>query len=321
MASALHPSRPPLVVLLGPTAVGKTDLSLRLCARFDGEIVSADSRQLYRGMDIGTAKATPAEQALAPHHLIDIRPPDETVSLAEFQALANAAIQAIHARGRVPFLVGGTALYARAVVLGLRIPEAPPDPALRAELEATLARHGVEHLAEILRREDPAAAAAVDLRNPRRVLRALEIKRTTGRSKTELEGAEPPPWRTLQVGLTRDRDDLYRRIDARVHAMVHAGLVDETRRMLARYDPALPALSSLGYREIGACLRGELSLEDAVARIKTETHRFVRHQETWFRRMEGVAWFNLTHDPARAEEEVIATVARFLAGEDLPANK
>ena len=188
---------PPLLVILGPTAVGKTALSLRLCARWAGEVVSADSRQIYRGMDIGTAKATQAEQAQIPHHLIDIRNPDEVLSLAEFQHLAYAAIDDIHRRGRLPVLVGGTALYVRAVVEGLRIPVAPPDPVLRAQLEAELAAHGLEPLAQRLEQLDPATASRTDLRNPRRVVRALEIMLVTGHSKVELEGAAPPPYRIL----------------------------------------------------------------------------------------------------------------------------
>jgi tRNA dimethylallyltransferase len=300
----------PLIVLLGPTAVGKTTLSLELCRRFGGEILSADSRQIYRGMDIGTAKATPAEQAQAPHHLLDIRNPDQTLTLAEYQALAYATIDALHTRGRVPFLVGGTALYVRAVVQGLRIPEVAPNPALRAELEATLANGGLDALVAQLQALDPATAAVIDLRNPRRVLRALEIVRTTGRSKVELEGAEPPPYAILTLGLTRPRAQLHARIDARVDAMVAAGLVEETRRLLAHYDPALPALSSLGYREIGAVLRGETSLADAVARMKTETHRFVRNQATSFRKLEGVEWFDL--DTVQ-EHAVVKRVAAFLA--------
>jgi tRNA dimethylallyltransferase len=298
-----------LIVLLGPTAVGKTALSLDLCRRFGGEILSADSRQIYRGMDIGTAKATPAEQAQARHHLIDIRNPDQTLTVAEYQALAYGTIDALHAHGRVPFLVGGTALYLRAVTLGLRIPEVPPNPALRAELEGILATDGLEPLVAQLRALDPAGAAVIDLRNPRRVLRALEIVRMTGRSKVELEGAEPPPYAILQIGLTRPRASLHARIDARVDAMMAEGLVEETRRLLAHYDPALPALSSLGYREMGAMLRGELSMADAVARIKTETHRFVRNQATSFRKMEGVAWFDLD---AVGAEAVMARVAAFL---------
>ncbi len=284
---------PPLVVILGPTAVGKTQLSLELAQRFSGEIVSADSRQIYRGLDIGTAKPSPAEQALVPHHLLDIRAPDEPLSLAEYQQLAYAAIDAIHRRGRLPFLVGGTALYLRAVVEGLRLPDAPPDPALRAELEAFAAQEGAGALHARLQALDPATAEKIDARNVRRVVRALEIVLTTGKPKSELESAAPPPYRIRQIGLRMPRAALYARVDARVEAMVAAGLVEETRHLLEQgYPPHLPALTSLGYREITAYLRGEMSLEEAVERIKVETHRFVRHQMTWFRRMKGICWYD-----------------------------
>ena len=305
---------PPLIVLLGPTAVGKTALSLDLCQAFAGEIISADSRQIYRGMDIGTAKATPVEQARAPHHLIDIRDPDETLTLAEYQALAYAAIDAIHGRGHVPFLVGGTALYIRAVVRGLRIPNVPPNPALRAELEDFLDTQGREVLFARLAALDPATAAVIDAQNPRRVLRALEIFLTTGRPKVELEGEDPPPYRTLMLGLRRPRAALHARVDARVEAMVREGLIDETRRLLATYDPALPALTSLGYKEIGAYLRGEMDLPTAVAQIKIETHRYVRHQSTWFRKMPEILWFDLDDaSPAVIRQ----AVAAFLAQSDV----
>ncbi|HXF61488.1 MAG TPA: tRNA (adenosine(37)-N6)-dimethylallyltransferase MiaA [Caldilineaceae bacterium] len=302
----VSPLKKPLIVLLGPTAVGKTSLSLALAERFQGEIVSADSRQLYRGMDIGTAKPTPDEQARIPHHLIDLCDPDRPLTLAEYQRLAYAAIDAIHQRGRLPFLVGGTALYVRAVVEGLRIPEAPPDPALRAALEAQLAAEGREALFRRLQTVDPATAATIDRNNPRRLLRALEIVLTTGRSKVELEGAAPPPYALLQIGLDRPRPSLYARIDQRVEAMIAEGLVEETQRLLeAGYAPTLPAMTSIGYREITAYLRGEMTLEAAVARIKTETHRYVRHQATWFRRMPNVLWFNLDEPGAEAKIEQV----------------
>lgn len=297
MSSAMspnHPSRLPLVVLLGPTAVGKTELSLQLAERFDGEIVGADSRQIYREMDIGTAKPSASDLVRVPHHLIDLCAPDQSFTLAEYQRLAYAAIDAAHARGRVPFLVGGTALYLRAVVEGLRIPEVPPDPALRAELEAVLAAEGRGELYRRLVHHDPATAAVIDRRNPRRLLRALEIVLLTGKSKVELEGANPPPYAVLQIGLERPRSALYDRIDRRVAQMVDEGLVEETARLLAQgYAPTLPAMTSLGYREIAAYLRGEMSLEAAVARIQVETHRYVRHQLTWFRRMPNILWFDL----------------------------
>lgn len=305
----------PLIALTGPTAVGKTALSLDICARFGGEIVCADSRQLYSEMAIGSAAPTAAEYAAAPHHLFHIRSPDNPISLAQYQRLAYATIDAIHARGRLPLLVGGTVLYLRAVIEGLRIPEVPPDPVLRAELEAQLAREGRDALFARLQRIDPKGAAQVDGLNPRRVMRALEIFLKTGRSKVDLEGADPPPYRILTIGLTRPREVLYARIDRRVEAMIDAGLVDETRRLLASgYAPTLPAMTSLGYREIAAHLRGELTLNEAVARIKTETHRFVRHQSTWFRRLPNIDWFALHSetDEALTHDLVTERISAFL---------
>jgi len=289
--------RPPLLVLTGPTGVGKTALSLEVAGAYRGEIVSADSRQIYRGMDIGTGKATPEEQSAAPHHLLDIRNPDNTLSLAEYQELATATIHAIHARGALPMLVGGTGLYVKAVIEGMRIPNVPPNPALREELEATLATEGIAPLVARLTVLDPTAETTVDLRNPRRVIRALEIVLLTGVPKSQLEGSVPPLWRILALCLTRPRADLYRRIDARVDGMIADGLVEETRRLYAQYDPALPALSSLGYREIGAYLRGEMPLASAIERIKLETHRYVRQQETFFRKISALQWLEVDAAP------------------------
>ncbi len=304
--------RPPLVAVVGPTGVGKTALSIRLCRRFRGEVVSADSRQIYRGMDIGTAKASHVEQAAAPHHLLDVRAPDEVLTLAEYQHLAYTTIDAIHGRGCLPFLVGGTALYVRAVVEGLRIPEVPPDPALRAELEADLARDGVGALFERLAALDPPTARQIDAANPRRVLRALEIFLVTGQSKVLLEGATPPRYRILLVGLAQARARLYERIDARVDAMLAGGLVAETQQLLeAGYSPLLPSMTSLGYREITAYLRGEIDLATAAQRMKHETHRFVRHQSTSFRKMVGVCWFDIDET---APETIEAFVAGWLDG-------
>jgi tRNA dimethylallyltransferase len=245
-------------------------------------------------MDIGTAKATPAEQARVPHHLLDLRQPDQVLTVAEYQQLAYTAIDAIHGRGRIPFLVGGSALYVRAVTAGLRIPEVPPDPELRAQLEEELANAGLAPLAARLQQIDPATAAQIDLRNPRRVLRALEIMLITGQPKVTLEGAEPPPYRMLQIALTRERGALHRCIDARVEQMVAGGLIEETKKLLvAGYAPNLPAMTSLGYREIIAYLEGHMTLAQAVERIQIETHRFVRHQMTWFRKLPGLQWFDM----------------------------
>ncbi len=282
----------PLIVLLGPTAVGKTELSLTLGERYAGEILGADSRQIYRGMDIGTAKPTAAEQQRLPHHLIDLRQPDETLSVAEYQQLAYTTIDAIHSRGHLPLLVGGTALYIRAVTEGLRFPEVPPNPALRADLEAELAAAGAASLFARLQALDPATAAIIDPRNGRRLVRALEIVISTGRSKVALEGSDPPPYRILMLGLTRERAALYERIDQRVDLMIQQGLIEETAQLLtAGYAPPLPAMTSLGYREISAYLHGQLSLDEAVRQIKFETHRYVRYQLTAFRKLANVHWY------------------------------
>jgi tRNA dimethylallyltransferase len=306
----MHESYPPLIVITGPTAVGKTALSIELCRRFDGEVVSADSRQIYRFMDIGTAKPSPQEQAAVPHHLIDIRNPEEVLSVAEYQTLAYVAIDDIHRRSKIPFLVGGTALYLNAVIKGLRIPDVPPNPQLRAELEAFAAAEGHAALYDRLKALDPATAAKIDGRNVRRVVRALEIRLATGQPKSELEGEDPPPYRILPIGLDLPRAQLYARIDARVEQMVASGLIKETQRLLnAGYPPNLPALTSLGYREISAYLRGDMDLPAAIERIQIETHRFVRHQYSWFRRMETVQWY----DGARPYTEAIASrIAAFL---------
>ena len=305
---------PPLIVLLGPTAVGKTALSIELCRRFDGEVVSADSRQIYRGMDIGTAKPSPEEQDAVPHHLLDVRQPDEILSVAEYQTLAYTAIDDIHRCGKVPFLVGGTALYLNAVVRGMKIPDVPPNPSLRAELEEVAAREGHEALFARLAALDPATAAQIDGRNVRRVVRALEIILETGTPKSELEGEDPPPYRILQIGLDLPRPLLYARIDARVEQMVANGLIQETQQLLSMgYPPNLPALTSLGYKEIGAYLRGDMTLPAAVERIQIETHRFVRHQYSWFRRMQAVNWFDVS---APRTEEIATRIADFLDAEN-----
>ncbi len=274
----------PLLAIVGPTAAGKTALSLILAQALGGEIVSADSRQVYRGMDIGTAKATPEERALVPHHLLDVVDPDQVLTLAEYQRLAYAAIDDILARGRLPLLVGGTGQYVRAVLEGWRIPEVAPQPELRAALEAEAAAHGAAALHDRLAALDPVAAARIDPRNVRRVIRALEVCLSTGRPISELQTKSPPPYRVVQIGVTRARPELYARIDARVERMIEAGLVDEVRRLAAAgYGWDLPAMTGLGYRQIGQYLRGEITLDEAVALIKRGTRRFVQQQYNWFR--------------------------------------
>jgi tRNA dimethylallyltransferase len=271
--------KPPLMVIVGPTAVGKTAVSLRLALALDGEIVSADSRQVYRGMDIGTAKATAHERARVPHHLIDVVDPSETLTLAQFQRLAYAAIDGILARGRLPLLVGGSGQYVRAVIEGWRPPEVAPQAVLREALE----KLDTNELARWLALLDPVAAEGIDLRNRRRLIRALEVTLVTGRPISVQQRKSPPSYRVLQIGLTLERTLLYQRIDARVDRMMELGLLDETHRLAERYGWDVPAMSGLGYAQLGAYLRSEMTLEEAVAAIKRETRRFVRQQANWFK--------------------------------------
>jgi tRNA dimethylallyltransferase len=306
----------PLLVIVGPTAVGKTALSLRLARDFDGEIVSADSRQIYRGLDIGTAKVTPEEQAAAPHHLLDVVEPDEIVTLANFQERAYAGIDAIHRRGRLPILVGGTGQWVWAVVEGWGIPRVPPDPALRAELEALAQAIGLQAFHEQLAAVDQQAAGKIDPRNVRRVIRALEVYQKTGRPISEHQRKSPPPYHVSMIGLTMPRERLYDRIDRRIERMLERGLVAEVKRLVeAGYGWDLPAMSGLGYRQIGQYLRGEVSLAEAVALLKKETRRFVRQQSTWFRLDDNrINWFDVGQGVERLYPAISEAVRSNLRG-------
>ncbi len=305
----------PLIAVVGPTAVGKTTLAVRLAEDFDGEIISADSRQIYRFMDIGTAKPTAEEQRRVPHHLISIVDPDEEFTLAHFQDLACRAIEDVLARGRVPFLVGGTGLYVKAVVEGYVIPRVEPDVAWREAMYRLAEEQGAEPLFERLQQVDPVAASAIEPNNVRRIIRALEVYEHTGRPISDLWQTSAPPYRTLMLGLTMPRPLLYERIDSRVDAMVEAGLVDEVRALVERgYSLDLPAMSGLGYRQIGMYLRGEVDLPEAIRLIKRDTRRFVRHQYGWFRLKDeavgsGIHWFDVSND---AYDDIHTLVARLL---------
>ncbi|HEX6292860.1 MAG TPA: tRNA (adenosine(37)-N6)-dimethylallyltransferase MiaA [Herpetosiphonaceae bacterium] len=298
---------PPLVAIVGPTAVGKTALSIALARRLDGEIVNADSRQIYRCMDIGTAKPSIAEQAAAPHHLIDIVAPDEPYSLAVYQQQALHAVEQIVGRRHVPLLVGGTGQYVAAVLEGWNIPRVPPQPDVRARLEAEAAQQGTAALYARLQTLDPAAAARIEPNNRRRIIRALEVYEITGIPISTQQTRQPPPYRITTLWLTLDRATLYRRIDQRVDAMIAAGLVDEVRALLDRgYDWSLPALSSLGYKELRPWFEGSAPLEECIQRLKFNTHAFVRKQDMWFKRLPHCVHVP-ADDPAlldRAMEEI-----------------
>lgn len=286
----------PLLVLVGPTAVGKTALSLRLAEVLDAEIVSADSMQVYRGMDIGTAKPTPAERARVPHHLIDVVDPTEDFSVARYERLAHAAIAGIHARGKLPLLTGGTGLYIKAVVDGLPMPPAPPDPAIRARLEAEADRSGTEALHRRLAQVDPVSAARLHPRDRRRIIRALEIWEQTGRprSATRAPQAGHPNYEAHWFGLTRPRASLYRRIDQRVDQQIASGLVDEVRRLLEQgWNPRVTSGQGLGYKEIADYLEGKVTLEEAVARLKRATRQYAKRQLCWWRGDHRIRWLDM----------------------------
>ncbi|HXV98711.1 MAG TPA: tRNA (adenosine(37)-N6)-dimethylallyltransferase MiaA [Anaerolineae bacterium] len=310
---------PPLLVIVGPTAVGKTTLSLQLAQDYRGEIISADSRQVYRGLDIGTAKATPEQQALVPHHLLDVVDPDEVLTLAEFQERAYAVIEAIQARQRLPLLVGGTGQWVQAVIEGWGVPRVPPDSDLRLALEAEARAIGPEAFHARLAVVDPQTAQKLDPRNVRRVIRALEVYHKTGLPISYHQRKIAPPYHIVQIGLTMPREALYQRVDQRVDRMMELGLLDEVKRLVeAGYGWDLPAMSGLGYRQIGQYLRGEVSLEETVALIKKETRRFVRQQYNWFRLDDPqINWFDVGEGLA----ELYQRVKDFLETENWEQDK
>jgi tRNA dimethylallyltransferase len=295
---------PPLIVILGPTAVGKTDVAIQLAQRLDCEIVSADSRLFYRGMDIGTAKPTPEQRAILPHHLIDVAEPDETWSLGVFHREAGKAIAGIHARGHLPLLVGGTGQYVRAVTGGWLPPAVQPDEGLRSALETLARERGPGWLHDRLRRMDPLAAERIDPRNLRRTVRALEVILLSGRKFSDQVARFPSPYRLCQLGLQRPRTELYARADARIETMFAAGLIDEVHALLERgYDPSLPSMSGIGYRECVEVLQGKMSVDSAKAAMKRRTRVLIRRQSNWFNEADsGVHWYNAGDLPTEQME-------------------
>jgi len=281
-----------LAVIVGPTASGKSDLALAVAKQVSVEIVVADSRQVYRGMDVGTAKPDASARREVSHHLLDLVAPDERFSVADWVAAAHAAIAEIDARGRLPLLVGGAGLYVSALLDGYDLAASPPSPVVRSELERTLMDGGVEVLAAQLAVRDPEAAARIDLRNPRRVVRALERAGQPAPRNRPWEG------RTVIIGLARPLDVLDRRIDERAAALFAQGLLEEVATLLgAGYRATLPPLSGHGYQEAAAFLAGELTLADAIASTARRTRQYARRQRAWFRRLQGVRWLDAADLP------------------------
>lgn len=306
---------PLLILIVGPTAVGKTELAIQLAERLSGEIVSADSRLFYRGMDIGTAKPSLEERARVPHYLIDIVNPDQTLSLAVFQEKAKDKIADIHARGKLPFLVGGTGQYVRAVTEGWTPPEVTADERLRNELEKIASREerGVEWLHARLQLLDREAAAKIDARNVRRTIRALEVILTTGRKFSEQRGQVESPYQLITIGLTRPRTELYERVDQRIDAMFANGFVDEVKGLLAKgYPPTLPSMSAIGYRECVRVVNDEWSIEQAKVEMRRATRIFVRRQANWFKESDpNILWFKVEDGVVREIEKNIRRLVDF----------
>lgn len=285
-------NRPPLVILTGPTAVGKTKLSLALAAAAGGEIVSADSMQVYRHMDIGSAKLPPAERNGIPHHLIDILEPDQEFNVVLFQRLAVEAIRGIYARGHLPVVTGGTGFYIQALLYDVDFAEGDSDPAIRRRLERTAAERGGDVLYERLRQIDPASCDNIHAHNVKRVIRAIEYYEVTGRPISEhnrLQRQNESPYRFVYFVLNDDREKLYARIDRRVDEMLADGLVDEVRRLKEMgCTEGMVSMQGLGYKEILRYLDGKCTLEQAVYLIKRDTRHFAKRQLTWFRRERNV---------------------------------
>jgi tRNA dimethylallyltransferase len=308
------PERMPLVVIIGPTAVGKTNISIQLAERLDGEIISADSRLFYIGMDIGTAKPSPDDRARVPHHLIDVAEPDETWSLAVFQKQGFRSIEDILVRGHLPFIVGGTGQYIRAVIQGWNLPEVEPHPSMRAVLEKWSVEIGYQGLHDRLAVLDPDAASNIDPRNLRRTVRALEVTLSTGRRFSTQRRRGKSPYDTLLLGLTRPRTELYTRIDSRIETMIETGLIAEVQVLLDRgYSTQLPAFSAIGYREIISYLEGEITLDEAVEQIKRATRTFVRRQANWFKKDDpDIIWFTIGQNTVDELEKTITAWYRTL---------
>jgi tRNA dimethylallyltransferase len=309
-----------VITIVGPTAVGKSELALRLAQYFPLEIISADSRQVYRHMDIGTNKPSLAERQSVPHHVIDVVEPDEDFSLATYHQLAMKALKSIQHKGKLRLLVGGSGLYVWSLVEGWKIPEVAPDRQLRRRLEARAEQRDSPSLYRELQSIDPAAAAKIDPRNVRRVIRALEVYYGTGEPPSRLQRKGGPGFSTLVIGLTAERSELYRRIDWRAEEMIQRGLVEEVKQLLEKgYSPSLPSMSGIGYRQIGQFLRGEMTLPEAIDKMKYETHRLARHQYAWFRLSDSrIHWFDVSETAGKANSDftgvILNRVKRLIEG-------
>lgn len=279
----------PLISILGPTASGKTALSIEVAKRFNGEVISADSRQVYKYMDIGTAKITPAEMEGIKHHMLDVVDPSKEFTLADFKRQAIKAINEIHTRKKVPILCGGTGLYFNAIIENYQIPQVPPQFDLRQKLAQYYEQKGAEALHKILQEHDPETAKQIHPNNVRYVIRAIEICTTNGGKKKDQKGEQL--FATYNIGIDWPRDILYERINKRVHVQMESGLLNEVKTLLMEgYNEKHPSMSSLGYMELIEFLKGDVTMEQAVENIQKNTRNYCKRQQTWFRRYKDIHW-------------------------------
>lgn len=291
-------SKQKLLVIIGPTAVGKTKLSIELAKRFNGEIISGDSMQIYRSMDIGTAKIKPEEMEGIPHHLLDIKEPNESFSVAEFQKLVRSRIREIADKGKLPIIAGGTGLYIQSVIYDYQFSDAPADEACRIELEEKAKLIGNDALYQELVQIDPESASQIHPNNIRRVIRALEIYHCTGKTMSEYQQKQEPDllYNTALIGLTMDREKLYSRINDRVDLMMEEGLLKEVSQLYEQDLRHCQSIQAIGYKEIYEYLDGTISLEEAVQNLKQNSRRYAKRQLTWFRNKMEVMWFDFTEE-------------------------
>ncbi|MDR7076184.1 tRNA dimethylallyltransferase [Neobacillus niacini] len=307
-------SKQKLLVIIGPTAVGKTKLSIELAKRYNGEIISGDSMQIYRGMDIGTAKIKIEEMEGIPHHLIDIKEPDESFSVAEFQQLVRAKISEITSKGKLPIIVGGTGLYIQAVIYDYQFSDAPADEEFRLHLVERAKEIGNEALHNELTKVDPESASQIHPNNVRRVIRALEIFHCTGKIMSEYQNNQQPDllYDTALIGLTMEREKLYERINTRVEMMMSEGLIEEVSHLHKQGIRDCQSIQAIGYKEIYDYLDGKVSFNDAVENLQQNSRRYAKRQLTWFRNKMDVEWFDMTDVPDLSKK--ITEISHYIEG-------
>ncbi|GIV06979.1 MAG: tRNA dimethylallyltransferase [Fimbriimonadales bacterium] len=297
----------PLIVIVGPTAVGKTEVGIRLAEQIGGEIISADSSAVYRGFDIGSAKPTPEEQRRVRFHLIDVAEPDEVFTAAQFRELALQAIAAIEARGKRALIVGGTGLYVRVLLHGFSLAPPPTDPEVRARWKAEVERIGAPALHERLQQIDPIAAARIHPNDAMRITRAFEVYEITGAPISHWQQRAQTELPALKIGLTMPRETLYQRIDRRVDAMIQQGMLQELQMLLQKgYNPEQPAFKGLGYRQLIGYIQGRVGWDEAVRLWKRDTRRFAKRQITWFRQEPGIQWLDASQGSEHTTQRIYA---------------